>query len=104
MVRPSGIEPPLSAQQAKDDNQRTGKQIDNAKGQIGEAEGHIAGAAERAERIEGLTHESQSTVAECEQLVSDCQKLNREAKSIINDLELANKAGKSGKAKGALAK
>ena len=83
------------------DNQRTGEQIKSASGQVDEAQRNISGAVERTERVEKLTKESQSTVSECEQLTSDCQVLNGEAKSILADVELANKKGTSGETTGA---
>ena len=88
-------------QQVKTDNARAGAEIKSASGQVDEAQRNISGAVERTERVEKLTKESQSTVSECEQIVSGCQDLNREAKSILADVEFANKARASGEAKGA---
>lgn len=91
-------------QQAKTDNQRTGEQIKSASGQIGEAQGNISRAVERTERIENIVKENAGTIGECEQLTRDCQDLNREAKSILADVELANKKRTSGKTTGTAAK
>ena len=91
-------------QQITTDNARAGAEIKSASGQVDEAQRNISGAVERTERVEKLTKESQATVNECEQLTSDCQDLNREAKSILADVELANKKRTSGKTTGTAAK
>ena len=82
------------------DNKRAGTEIKSASEEITNASSNISRAIERSDRIEEIVTDNTATVNECEQLTSDCQDLNREAKSILADVELANKARASGEAEG----
>ena len=86
------------------DNKRAGEQIKSASEEITNASSNISRAIERSNRIEEIVTDNTATVNECEQLTSDCQDLNREAKSILADVELANKKRTSGKTTGTAAK
>ena len=81
------------------DNKRAGTEIKSATTEITKAQSNISRAIERSERIEEIVTSNATTVSECEQIVSGCQDLNREAKSILADVELANKARASGETK-----
>ena len=86
------------------DNKRAGAEIKSASEEITNASSNISRAIERSNRIEEIVTDNTATVNECEQLTSDCQGLNREAKSILADVELANKKRTSGKTTGTAAK
>ena len=83
------------------DNKRAGTEIKSASTEITNAQSNISRAIERSNRIEEIVTDNTATVNECEQLTSDCQDLNREAKSILADVELANKARTRSEATGA---
>lgn len=87
-------------QQIKADNERAGAEIKSASTEITNAQSNISRAIERSKRIEEIVTDNTATVTACEQLAKDCQDLNREAKSILADVELANKKGTSGKTEG----
>lgn len=92
-----------TVQSIKDDNKRTGELVKSAADQVDEARGNISGAVERADRVEELTRESQSTVIDCEQLVNQCQDLNREAESIFTAIDRSNQKGTGNKEEGTVA-
>ena len=97
--RTAGDNVDSTIQQITTDNERAGAEIKSATTEITNASSNISRAIERSERIEEIVTDNTATVNECEQLTSDCQDLNREAKSILADVELANKARASGETK-----
>lgn len=75
----------------KEDNQRAGELIDDARQQIAGASVDAAGALNRVERSQDIIKQNSSTIAECRELCAKLQDNNRQAKSVLADIESANK-------------
>ena len=79
-------------QSIKGNNITAGKLVDDARGQIKSAGTDIAGAVKNVERAEGLAQQNAGTITECRNIVGALRDTTRKAKSILDDIERANKA------------
>lgn len=80
-----------TVQSIKSDNKSAGAAIDRAVREIRSAGADITGAVENVERAERIIEQNTGTVEECRDIVSTLKVLSGEAKSILADVERANK-------------
>lgn len=78
----------------KEHNQRAGELTDAAGSEITAAGTDIARAVENAERAESLVKNNTRTLEECRNIVAILKVRTGEAKSILADVERANKEAK----------
>ena len=82
-----------TVQELSGDNTKAGGEVDNARQQISDASANTAGVITRVERSEDIVNQNSTTIAECRELARQCLELNRQAKSILNDIEQGNQSG-----------
>lgn len=82
-------------QSVKEHNQRAGELTDAARSEVKAAGADIARAIENVERAENIANQNAGTLEECRNLVSTIKDRTREAKSILADVERANKEAES---------
>lgn len=79
-------------QSVKEHNQRAGELTDAAGSEVKAAGTDIARTVENVERAEEIVNQNAGTIEKCRNLVSTIKDRTREAKSILADVERANKA------------
>lgn len=73
-------------------NQRAGELTDAAREAVKAAGADIARTVENVERAEEIVNQNTRTLEKCRNIVSTLKDRTREAKSILDDVERANKA------------
>ena len=79
-------------QSVKEHNQRAGELTDAAGSEIKAAGTDVTRAIENVERAENIANQNAGTLEECRNIVGTLKDRTREAKSILADVERANKA------------
>ena len=79
-------------QSVKEHNQRAGELTDAAGSEIKAAGTDVTRAIENVERAENIANQNAGTLEECRNIVGTIKDRTREAKSILDDVERANKA------------
>ena len=80
-------------QSISDDNKRAGTEVNNARQQITDASANATRIIERVERSETIVNQNAGTITECRELTKQCLELNRQAKSILADVDKRNQSG-----------
>lgn len=88
---PTGDNITNAIQSAQEHNQRAGELADATRNEVNAARTDITRAVDNVSRAEGIADQNAGTIAECRNLVSTLQDRTREAKSILGDIERANK-------------
>lgn len=94
-IPPTGDDIAETIQTIKEHNQRAGELADAARSEITAARTDVARTVENVERTESIVSQNAGTLEECRNIVSTLKDRTREAKSILADVERANKEAES---------
>lgn len=77
----------------RDDNVRTGELVDSASTEIGTVAGELGTVSNRLGESAKTSHDIAAEISDSQSIASRCLELNRQAKSILNDIEQGNQSG-----------
>ena len=77
----------------RNDNVRTGELVDSASSEVGTVANELGDVGNRLGESAKTSHGITTEISDSQSIASRCLELNRQAKSILNDIEQGNQSG-----------